>query len=171
MLQSVRLARIIGAAFVTGDRDPEVSRIRLTARRADCDIQGHVNNARYVAMMDLGRWDLTLRTGLLLAGVRRRIVPVVVDLSVRYRKEIRPGTRVVLETRYAARDGRKLWFSQRFVGDGSDVLFAEAWVGALFLQRGSVLSEARVKALLLQLPHTPPAATPAIAAAFRHSSS
>src|SRR5699024_7008731 len=41
-----------------------VSRIRLTTLPTDIDVLRHMNNGRYLSLFDLGRWDMTTRTGL-----------------------------------------------------------------------------------------------------------
>ena len=48
-----------------------------------------MNNGRYWSLMDLGRTDLMLRTGLWRAVLRHRWVPVVNAGAIRFRRELR----------------------------------------------------------------------------------
>ena len=46
--------------------------LRMRVWLSDIDVNIHMNNARYLAVMDLGRFDLFLRTGMGRTFVRRR---------------------------------------------------------------------------------------------------
>ncbi len=65
----------------------------------DLDVSMHMNNGRYWTLMDLGRTDLMLRTGLWRAVLRHRWTPVVNVGGIRFRRELRPWRRFVLRTR------------------------------------------------------------------------
>jgi acyl-CoA thioesterase FadM len=58
-----------------------------------------MNNGRYWTLMDLGRTDLMLRSGLWRAVVKNRWVPVVSAGKIRFRRELKPFTPFRLETR------------------------------------------------------------------------
>ena len=50
----------------------EESRISFRVLPNDCDINGHLNNGRYLSFMDLGRLHLVAQIGLLRVILRRR---------------------------------------------------------------------------------------------------
>ena len=59
------------------------------------DTFGHVNNAAYLQILEEARWDLITRNGYGLDEVhRRRIGPVVLDVELRFRRELRNRQRV-----------------------------------------------------------------------------
>lgn len=145
----IRLLRILLRALPRRARPMTGHQLSFRVRLTDCDINMHMNNARYLSIMDLGRWDLTVRSGLLGEAFRRKLQPVVVDCDIRYRRELRPGHDYTLETRYAALEGRKLWFEQRFVR--GETVHAEARVGILMLRDGKVAGREAVEGLLQAL--------------------
>ena len=83
--------------------------ISLIVLPNDLDIYRHVNNGRYLTLMDLGRMDLFLRTGLVEAIKGAGWNPVLSAAQVRYRRELRLWQRFRLETRIV------YWESTTFV--------------------------------------------------------
>ena len=99
-INRLRLARVLVRAAAHGITPTTESVLDLRVGLADLDMNLHMNNARYLSAMDVGRWDLTVRSGLLVEAVRRRMQPVVVDLDIKFRRELRPGARFALVTRF-----------------------------------------------------------------------
>ncbi|HEY8580580.1 MAG TPA: thioesterase family protein [Beijerinckiaceae bacterium] len=81
-----------------------VSRLRFRVLPNDLDVNAHMNNGRYFTIMDLGRLDLMLRTGLAATARRMRWMPVLSAAKARFRRELRPFQAYRLETRI-------LWWS------------------------------------------------------------
>jgi thioesterase-3 len=62
----------------------------ITVRSTDVDFIGHVNNAKYLEYMEWARFDWLCRLGFTLEELQRRsIMPVVVNININYRKELR----------------------------------------------------------------------------------
>lgn len=62
----------------------------LTVRSTDVDMIGHVNNAKYLEYLEWARFDWFNRTGLTMEELQRRqTLPVVVNISISYRKELK----------------------------------------------------------------------------------
>lgn len=78
----------------------------------DLDMFMEVNNGRILTLYDIGRFDLSIRTGL--AGVlkRNRWGLTVAGSSVRYRRRVRMFDRVTLRTRVAGMDERWVYVIQ-----------------------------------------------------------
>lgn len=69
-------------------------------RSTEVDTIGHLNNAKYLEYMEWGRFDWIIQTGLSLPELQRRgILPVVVNINVNYRKELRMGDHVKVVSR------------------------------------------------------------------------
>jgi thioesterase-3 len=65
-------------------------RFNVTVRSTDIDVIGHVNNAKYLEYMEWARFDWIWKLGFTLDELRRRaIMPVVVNININYRKELR----------------------------------------------------------------------------------
>lgn len=159
-LDLFRLLAVIFRALSSRRRVPGEGRgfpqsvLKLRVRLRDLDLNLHMNNSRYLAAMDLGRWDLFLRMGVIQRILRERIQAVVVDLKIRYRKELRYRAPYELRTALLGLAGRKLWVRQEFLTGGK--LAGEAEVGILFLKDGKVLSREGISELFQGLGYPPP---------------
>ena len=103
----------------------------------DLDLNLHMNNGRYLTVMDLGRFDLTFRSQLGSLLFKRRWRPVVGGARITYRRSLDPFQRYELHTRLHAWDAKWVYLEQRFLRNGQ--VHAEAMVKAIFLgPQGSV---------------------------------
>ncbi len=134
LTQRLRVARVFVGALL--ERQP-ISRLARRVALVDCDLNRHMTNSRYPDYLDLGRWDLMLRSGAGLALLRARQKPVVVELNLRFRRELPYGARFVLDSRLVALEGKAARFAQTFLVD--DRVHAEAPVTSLVLGSGRVV--------------------------------
>ncbi len=128
----LRLIWIVIAAF----RKPGVgildeTRIRLRVLPNDLDTNIHMNNGRYLTVMDLGRTDLTIRSGLWRAMRDNRWAPVVGGARMTYRRPLDAFQRYDLTTRVIGWDDKWVYMEQRFEVAGH--IHARGLVKALFL--------------------------------------
>ncbi len=77
----------------------DLSSLTFRVMPTDLDISLHMNNSRYLALMDLGRLDFMARVGLWPVVRRHRWTPIVSAIVIRYRRELRPFASFRLETR------------------------------------------------------------------------
>jgi acyl-CoA thioesterase FadM len=107
--------------FITSLFKPKIDNLtattslRLRVLPNDLDINGHMNNGRYFTIMDLGRFDLILRTGLLKMMMREKSVPVLGSAKIRYRLPLLPFQAFDLKTRIIAWDEKWVYIEQKFV--------------------------------------------------------
>ncbi len=66
------------------------SSLRFRVWPHDLDTSLHLNNGRYWTLMDLGRTDLMIRSGLWRPVLRNGWTPVVSAGQIRFRRELRP---------------------------------------------------------------------------------
>jgi len=97
----------------------------------DLDYNMHMNNARYLALMDVGRVDLILRTGLWRAMWRHRWSAVLAGSLVRYRRSLKPFQRLELQSRLIGWDEKWFYIEHRIEAGG--VLACQAIVRGAFL--------------------------------------
>jgi len=112
-----------------------VSVLRFRVLPHDLDLSLHMNNGRYLAIMDLGRLDLIIRSGLGRAVWRNGWTPIANAAAVRFRRELRAFDRYRLETRVVA------WFEQAVVIEQNFVFAAgerEGQVAAHALFKGAI---------------------------------
>lgn len=96
----------------------------------DLDIYGHMNNGRYLTLMDLGRMDWIWRTGLGRAARQNRWNPLVAASTIRYRKSLTLWKRFTLRTRILGWDEK--WFYIEQVFKKGERVMASAVVKGLF---------------------------------------
>ena len=99
----------------------------------DLDVLMHVNNGVYLSMMDLGRIDLMMRSGLFATINERGWYPVVVAQTIQYRRSLKLFDRFDIVTRVLAWDDKAIMLEQRFVRRGEEV--ATALMRGRFLKR------------------------------------
>ena len=110
----------------------------------DLDSNLHMNNSRYLLAMDVGRWELVVRTGFWRELLRRRWFPVVGSATLRFRRPLDPFQRYRLVTRLVAWDEKWCFVEQRFEGDGQ--VHAVGRVKAVFRGRQGHVSMAALLA-------------------------
>lgn len=81
----------------------------------DLDLSGHMNNGRYLTLMDLGRLDVLARSGLLRAAYRHGWTPIASSIKIRYRRELCLFQPFRLETRLVHWQSHLVVMEQRFV--------------------------------------------------------
>lgn len=104
----------------------------------DLDTSLHLNNGRYWTLMDLGRTDLVLRSGLWRAILRHRWVSVVNAGTIRFRREMRLFRTFDLETRILCWRENWLVMQHRMLmrgRDGTEIVAAVALVRAAIYDR------------------------------------
>ena len=64
------------------------------------DVFGHVNNAQYMVLFEEARWDMITSRGYGLADIlEKKIGTVVLESTIRYRREIKNREKIVIRTR------------------------------------------------------------------------
>ena len=111
--------------------------LNLRVWPSDIDFNLHLNNARYLSVMDYARVHLLARGGVLKPILRERWVPVVGAVWITYRRSLPLWARYQLATRLVGWDNRWFYMEQVFTGD--EGLAAVGWVkGVLRGKSGSV---------------------------------
>ncbi|MDO4138044.1 acyl-CoA thioesterase [Clavibacter michiganensis] len=100
----------------------------------DLDLFGHVNNGRYLTIMDVARLDLLVRSGLWSRIRARGWYPVVAGQTITYRRSLTLGQRFVVESRVLGTHDRWSYVEQTFLV--GDQVAARAVVRNRFLHEG-----------------------------------
>lgn len=162
------LLRLAGAA-ARSIRAPALptsgtSRVELRVVPEDLDIFGHVTNARYLSILNLGRGDWLIRTGLMKAAIQRRTPLLAGRIDVSYLAPLGLFQRFALETRALGWDDKWFFFEHRLESRAAPARMGEppkprarpvaiATVRALF--RGSKGNVAPSEMLAAAGHHTP----------------
>lgn len=129
-------------------------RLPLRALLTDIDFNLHMNNARYLGMMDLGRVQLMGQMGLLGELFRRKWTPVAQAVEIRYIRDIKPFARFELHSRLVGWD-EKYWYIEQVFVSGTTV-HAVALVRGLFLEGRTKIPSARLAEIAGADPVSPP---------------
>jgi len=123
-----RLVRVLlGILWSTrrlGVHDPSVLEFRVWPN--DLDLNRHMNNGRYLTVMDLGRIDLIGRMGLIATVREQRWFPVLGSAVIRYHRPLAFPERYTLVTRIVGWDEKWFYLSQMFTRGGTPVASAFA---------------------------------------------
>jgi acyl-CoA thioesterase FadM len=104
----------------------EEDRLRMRVWPNDIDINMHMNNARYLSMMDYGRTHMLARTRLLDHILRARWTPMVGAVWMTYRRSLPLFSAFSLASRLVCWDERWFYLEQTFTG--KEGLVAVGWV-------------------------------------------
>lgn len=107
---------------------------RFRVNLSDLDVNFHMNNGRYLTLMDLGRIDLMLRAGVFWTLVTKGYYPVVASQSIRFKKSLEPFQAFELITQVESWSERDFFMSQKFMVKGD--LVAEGYIRGRFKKRG-----------------------------------
>lgn len=95
----------------------------------DLDVFMHMNNSRYLALMDLGRLDLILRNGIANNMRKKKWYPIVGVVQMRYRKSLNPLQGYRLKSRIVYWNDKWFYLEQQFIR--GDTVCALAFVKGL----------------------------------------
>lgn len=84
----------------------------------DLDLNIHVNNGRYLTLMDLGRMDLMFRSGAFKLWVKGGLQPLVGMSMCRHFKALTVFQKFTLRSKLIGWDEKWIYFEQRFVARG-----------------------------------------------------
>lgn len=115
-----------------------VSRSRFRVWPTDLDVLRHMNNGKYLSIMDVARFDLIQRNGVWELFAREGWYPVVVGQTISYRKSLNPWMRFWIESRILGFDDQAVYMEQRFVRPDAQRrpdIYARAVVRARILRR------------------------------------
>lgn len=121
--------------LVRARQHPQVPATQAVASRFrvlphDIDINRHLNNGRYLQLIDLNRAEWLIRTGIWDVIRRNNWRPILGSVAVQYRRELRLWERASIETRLLGWDARWTYLEHRITsGTGRPMALALAKAG------------------------------------------
>ncbi|MGJ0204747.1 thioesterase family protein [Leucobacter sp. gxy201] len=116
----------------------DVTRSRFRVWPTDLDVLNHMNNGKYLSIMDVARFDLIQRNGVMGLFKQEGWYPVVVGQTISYRKSLNPWKRFWIESKILGFDEQAVYMEQRFVRPNAQrrpEIYARAFVRARILRR------------------------------------
>lgn len=121
------------------------SRIERRVKFSEIDLNGHMNQAVYAQVFELGRMDYLLRSGAWPYVRGRGINAVVAEQRIVYRRELKPGQSYFIDTRATHVEGRLLVCESYLVV--GDRVHAHSEAKLIFIGEDGVLSPERTAEL------------------------
>ena len=81
------------------DEPEQIHSYQVIIKETNLDLFGHVNNADYLVLFEEARWDMITRNGYGVSTIRETgLGPVVLEVSLLYRKELKLRDEIVIKT-------------------------------------------------------------------------
>ena len=128
--------------------------LRFRVLPYDLDLNWHMTNSRYLSIMDIGRTDLMIRSGLGRKVFKLRWAAVLGSAHVRWRKELNPFDAYTLYTRVVGWDQKWIYIEQEFYR--GETFVARGLIKGLFLRKGRSVPMQEVVDLLQPGVASPP---------------
>ena len=80
----------------------------------DIDVLFHMNNGRYLSIMDIARTNQMIRSGFFQKFKKARVYPVIASESIRFRKSLNLFQRFTIVTKILGWDDKFIYVSQTF---------------------------------------------------------
>jgi acyl-CoA thioesterase FadM len=116
------------------------STLRFQVWPTDLDPSLHMNNGRYLTLMDLGRLHFMIGTGLWRPLLKHRWTPIASAILIRFRRELRTLDRFRLETRIIGWAEASVVMEQLFIFEGGprdgEVAARALFKGGLYDRKG-----------------------------------
>lgn len=115
----------------------EESVVRFRVWPNDLDTNLHMNNGRYLTLMDLGRLDLLLHNGAIPFVLKNKWYPVLAGTQLRFRRPLNLFQKFEIRTRIVTWDFKWVYLEQRIFRKGE--LALQAYLKGVFVgPKGSV---------------------------------
>ena len=107
----------LGWTLVTARKLPPMNPLEMhvsqhRCRLVDCDIFMEMNNGRILTLFELGRWQSTVRIGIIAPFLKGKLGFAVAGISVRYRRRIPVFQKYRMQTRIIGYDDRFIYVDQ-----------------------------------------------------------
>jgi acyl-CoA thioesterase FadM len=140
------LLRTLLMLFKSAKRPPlsiwDSASLTLRVLPTDIDIAMHVNNGMYFSLMDLGRFDLMVRSGTWQKMRRRGWSPVAAGETIAFRRSLQLWQQYTIETRIIGLDAKAIYFEQRMVAEGE--IYARAYIATRLVSRGRPVTQEEI---------------------------
>lgn len=105
----------------------------LTIHERHLDTFGHVNNATYLELFEEARWELITGNGYGLDEIKRRQAgPTILEISLRFAREVRSRERVTIKSWTESYAGKVHKFQQQMLNEKQELCCDAAFVIGLF---------------------------------------
>lgn len=102
-------------------------------RETHLDTFGHVNNAVYLSLFEEARWDIVTKRGYGLKEVHRdKLGPTILEVNVKFRREIRNRETIRIRTSVVSQQGKITTLRQVMINSAGEAACIADFVVGLF---------------------------------------
>ena len=95
---------------------PAINDKTILISETHLDSFGHLNHARYLELFEQARWDIITERGFGIDVIRRtRTGPVILEVTIKYMRELGPREPVVIRSELLTYEGKVGTFRQQMV--------------------------------------------------------
>jgi acyl-CoA thioesterase FadM len=110
----------------------------------DLDIFNHMNNGRYLSIMDFGRFHLMAQFGTIKKAYQKSWSPAVGSIKINYIRSLKLFDKYKLTTQLVCWDAKWLYVEQQFIKidkkNNRELLMATALIKLLFVKKSQKIS-------------------------------
>jgi len=111
----------------------EAPEYEIIIRESHLDTFGHVNNATYLTLFEEARWEIVRGRGFSLDDIKRTgLGPTLLEVNVKWKREIRNRDRIRIRTKVTSATGKVQTLHQEMVNDAGETVCEADYVIALF---------------------------------------
>jgi thioesterase-3 len=104
----------------------------LIIREHHLDTFGHVNNATYLSILEVSRWDLITQNGYGLPYIRETgLGPTILEINIKFMKKLRLREEIIIESQMISYEGKIGKLIQKILRNGETCCITEFTI-ALF---------------------------------------
>lgn len=134
----------------------DISVLKFKVLPNDLDINRHMNNGRYNSIMDLGRVDIMLRTGLIKTMYKKRWIGVVGRIYTEFRRPLKLFQNYELHSQIVYWDDKWTWIEHKFYSNGK--IISSSLVQTLIRSRSGNISSQQLQeatGIVIESPQIP----------------
>ncbi len=135
----IRLIKILFLSFLgKKQKFDEVGKITLMCWPNDLDTNFHMNNGRYMTLLDLARADFMIRTDMFKIVLKHKWMPVLASAKVEYKKPVHLWENFDIHTKLLGHDEKRFYIEHMMFNKKGNLLFKATVKAAFVKNRKSV---------------------------------
>ncbi len=113
----------------------------------DLDPLMHVNNGVYLSLLDLGRIDFMIKTGMYEKIKKNNLYPVIASEGIKFKRSLKLFQKFEIKTKFSGFDEKYVYLEQSFWS--KDKIYAKAIIKSIFLRKeGGKVSSQELKDII-----------------------
>lgn len=132
------ISTIIKSRFRPNLKLDDTCSINFRAGITDIDLFMELNHARYLSLMEMGRWDFVSRSGLLGIMKKNKWGIAMGAVNIRYRRRIPLFSKFEITSKMICHDGRWVYMLQEFHRDNK--ICASALIKGAFISKEGLVN-------------------------------